>query len=662
MSSKLDDIDDPHAHPRSDERTRSTHRDQAMNKLQNTLDPQGNTHRRPSTLRTLLGLGAALAIAGCTITPKHLAPTEVKARVAQDTARMYLDQEPVSGPISMEEAVARSLKHNLDFRLKRMESALALGLTAQASMDTLPSLVASAGYRSRTNDSGGDNFGILDRVESNRPTSSEERRRTNLGGEFTWNVLDFGVSYYRARQQADQYLVAEERRRKVVQNILQDVRASYWRALGAQRLNAQADDVVQRAGEALARSREAEAQRIIAPNVALNYQRALLDATSMLNQRRQDLQFAKRELAAMMNLPPDTAFTLAEANEMALPQAPANLDKLEEMALLQRPELREEDLRRRITADEARRQILSLLPNLTFNLGARYDSNKYAYNQAWGEGSVSMAWNLLRWATLPAMQESQRAQVDTDDARRMALSMAVLTQTRLGAERYRMALEDFKLADDAAKVDTRLATYARATVTARLDSELEAVRTQARAVLGAYQRANAYANAHIAYGRLYNALGFDPMADDVQALTLPELTQTVRTHLDKMQSNNFAFASNLFQQPIHKVHLVIQGVGDPMLFERMTISVQELLARHNIQLDPNGTPLQMRLNTRADNGVEKATWTIRLMQPNGTTIGESAFHTTLPLRFRTSLYESSMSAALAARMAELKLWLAEIKS
>ena len=71
----------------------------------------------------------------------------------------------------------------------------------------------------------------------------------------------------------------------------------------------------------------------------------------------------------------------------------------------------------------------------------------------------------------------------------MALSMAILTQLRISLERYRLAMEDFKLADTAAQVDKRLANYTRASVTARLDSELEAVRTEARAILRAYQRA-----------------------------------------------------------------------------------------------------------------------------------------------------------------------------
>jgi outer membrane protein TolC len=377
--------------------------------------------------RTLVALAAAAMVAGCTVTPEASTADEVRDRVKNDTANMYVDQAPINAPITMEEAVARALKYNLDYRLKKMESALALGLTDYASYDMLPKMVASAGYRDRSNFSGGTSIGILDGEMSDRPTSSDERTRTTRGIEFSWNVLDFGVSYYRARQQGDQFLIAEERRRKVVQNLLQDVRASYWRALGAQRLNAQADDILQRASLALARSREAETQKVIPPGLALAYQRALLDATTLLNQRRQDLQFAKRELAGLMNVPPGVDFQLAEAAEITLPAAPRDVTKLEDMALLQRPELREEDFRKRITAAEARKQMLSLLPGITLNYGYQRDSNAFLYNNSWSEGGLSLAWNLMRLASVPAMKDAQKYQEETDNARRMALSMAILT-------------------------------------------------------------------------------------------------------------------------------------------------------------------------------------------------------------------------------------------
>ncbi len=602
-------------------------------------------------------MAAAVILAGCSVTPKALTPDEVRDRVKQDSVEMYRAQEPITGPVSMEEAVARALKYNLDYRLKRMESALALGLTDYASKDMLPQLVASAGYQSRNNFSGGTSIGLLDGVESTNPTSSDERSRTLRGIEFSWNALDFGVSYYRARQQGDQFLIAEERRRKVVQNLLQDVRAAYWRALGAQRLTAQADEVLQKASLALTRSREAESQKIISPGVALAYQRALLDATTLLNQRRQDLEFAKRELAALMNVPPGVDFQVAEAQEVPLPMAPRELGKLEDMALLQRPELREEDFRKRISADEARKQILSVLPGITLSYGQQYDSNRFLFNNSWSEGGLSLAWNLMRLVSIPAMKDMQAYQAKTDEARRMALSMAILTQTRVGVERYRMALEDFKLADQAAQVDQRLAAFTKASVSAKLDSELEAIRTQARAVLGAYQRANAYANAHIAFGRLYNSLGFDPIADDFEGNDLQQLTQRVAQHLQATQKDAFAMSSNLFgQAPVVSVQLA--GIQDPVQRVRMTALVKDVLSRHQIEADDQrGVPLQLSFDSDRRPGVERASWTVKLMDDSAQVRQQARFDTTIPADARASVYESSLVAALNANLGSIKSWL-----
>ena len=607
----------------------------------------------------LMVLGTVLLGVGCsTVTPQLATREEVTVRVKNDTEKMYVDQVPITGPISLEEAIARTLKYNLDYRLKKMESALALGLADYGNYEMLPKLLASAGYRTRSNDSGGTSIGILDGIQSLRPSTSEERSHALAGAEFSWSLLDFGVSYYRARQQSDQFLIAEERRRKVVQNMVQDVRASYWRALGAQRLDAQTKDILERAKLALARSREAETQRVISPALALNYQRALLDAISLLNQRRQDLEFANRELAALMNVEPGVTFTIAETVEAKLPLPPNDVRKLEELALLQRPELREEDFKKRITADETRKQLLGMLPGVSFDTGLQYDSNKLLSSNSWAQGGVRVSWNLLSLLAQPTLKATQEQQVKTDTARRMALSMAVMTQLRVGVERYRLAVEDFKLADTAAQVDKRMADYTRASVTAKLDSELEAIRTQARAVLGNYQRANTYASAQIAFGRLYNSLGFDPLPDDFDGNDIPRLTERVREHLKLTEQDSLKMTSNLFGSlPSVSVHLA--GIDDSIMQVRMKAQVNQLLERNDIEIDAaNGYPITFLLKREPIDELEKASWTIVMTDSKGTASSEAQFTSVLPSKSRNSAYEASLSAALTSKLPTIRKWLA----
>lgn len=226
----------------------------------------------------MLALSAALLLAGCgSLSPAPFTADDIRERAVQDRVQMYADQEPFAAPLTFHEAAARALKYNLDYRLKLMESALSRSLHDVSSHEMLPRLVAGAGYVHRNNDSGGSSIGILDREESLRPSTSQERQRSQANLSFSWNALDFGVSYYRAQQKANQVLMAEERRRKVVQNVLQDVRNSYWRALGAQKLIGRVDDLLGRVNQALENAKQVEKKGLMPQAQVLSYQRALLE-------------------------------------------------------------------------------------------------------------------------------------------------------------------------------------------------------------------------------------------------------------------------------------------------------------------------------------------------------------------------------------------------
>lgn len=496
----------------------------------------------PGRLAALCGLSLALAACG-TIRPVAFSPEEIKDRVVEDRKLMYADQEPVGAPIGFSEAAARALKYNLDYRLKLMENALTRSLNEVAGYEMLPRLVAGAGYATRNNDSGGRSIGIEDGLESLRPSTSQERDRELANLTFSWNVLDFGVSYYRAQQKADQVLMAEERRRKVAQNVLQDVRNSYWRALGAQRLLGQVDDLLGRVQKALAKARDAERQGLLPQSQVLAYQRALLDAVNLLTLRRQDLELARAELAALMSLPPGTRFTLADDQEQKLPAVPANLDALELTALEKRPEIMEEWYRRRVTENDIKAAKVLLWPNLSFEIGGQYDSNRFLYNRNWIDTGVRLSWNILKLTQWPALEQAQQDQNRTDDTRRMALSMAVLTQVRVGVQRYGLALSELEFADESLRVDERLLKYARSAAKSQFDSELEVIRAEARALLAQYQRYAAYSNAQAAWGRLYNSIGLDVMPDSIAAHDVKTLARSIDKTMGEWQAMAFRGAT-----------------------------------------------------------------------------------------------------------------------
>ena len=272
----------------------------------------------------------------------------------------------------------------------------------------------------------------------------------------------------------------------------------------------------------------------------LAYQRALLDAVNLLTLRRQDLELAKSELTALMSVPPGTRFELAEGSDPALPPIPENLEELELMALELRPEIMEEWYRKRVTENDIRAAKLLLLPNISLDVGPQYDSNRYNYNSTWVDLGARLSWNILKLTQWPALERAQENQNKTDDMRRVALSMAVLTQVRIGQQRYSLAKAELGFAEESLRVDQRLLTFAQAAAKTQFDSELEVIRAEARALLAEYQRYASYSNAQAAWGRLYNSVGLDILPgaierDDVQTLA-KTMENTLSVYGERMLS------------------------------------------------------------------------------------------------------------------------------
>lgn len=629
-------------------------------------------------------LGGLAILSGCAIIPEPTTTQDVRDRVNADQFKIYSDQEPVFKPISFEEALARALKYNLDYRLKLMESAVALGLADVAKFDMLPSLTATAGYSNRSNDAGTSTTGI-----------SSERSHTVTGIELSWNILDFGVNYFRAKQQADQVLVAEERKRRVVQNVLQDVRSAYWRAAGAQRLTRDSAQLMERVKLALERSRDAETQGLLPPKDALTYQRLLLDAVQLLTARRQELELAKRELAALMNVTPGTQFSVVETNEPDLMPAPINVAELEEVALVNRAELREEDYRARITSNEVNRQLVALLPGLTLGTGPRHDTDKYLLNNTWIDSSARVTFNMLRLLSVPAINRTHEAQTANDEARRLALTMAVLTQVRVAVERYRLALSELEVARESSLVDQRLASYARAAMSSRADAELEVIRTETRALNSEYQRYAAYASAQAAFGRIFNSIGLDFVPEGLDKASISELGMSIAKNLDQLEDSTFV---RLTFAPPKQPSLLVRflGVndadlsqpafseGNPRLteslatqgnpssatvlarqnLEEIRATVEKALARNKIDLAKNGGTdiytLSYRLLFDASHmGVRRAQWEIALLAPDDRILGVTRYTSSLSSIPTPRSLVAFAEAATIANLRKIDGWLKE---
>jgi len=482
----------------------------------------------------VVALSMIFVLGGCAINPHPVSKKQLATVVQRDRDTAQAGMPALTAPLSLDEAIARALKYNLDHRTRMMEQALAIGQLDASRFDMLPRLLADAGYHYRDEE---DIRRATDSVTGApslaNPYISSERRHVTSDVTFSWSVLDFGASYYAAKQQADRVLIASERRRKSMHNLIQNVRSAYWRAIAAEKLQTDVKATIKEAEAALANSQRVESERVKAPVEALRYQRALLENLRLLENVDRALASARIELAGFIGLSPGTQYTLVEPTGDQSKLAPLDIpvEKLEETALSNNPDLREQFYNARIAANETRRALLKLLPGLSFDYGYNQDSDNYLVNHSWHEASVRASFNLFNLLSAPAQMRAAKADKRLAEGRRMALQMAVLTQVHLARQQYGDALHQYERADEIAQVDTRLLELTRSREASQMDSQLDRVSTTVSAILSQLRRYEAMAKAQEAAGRVQATLGLEPNIGSVDDTALPELTHTVHDML-----------------------------------------------------------------------------------------------------------------------------------
>ncbi|SEA51934.1 TolC family protein [Marinobacterium iners] len=492
--------------------------------------------------KTLLATSLALAITGCSVTPNSIS-TEQLATTAQSDLELLTQDVAVESAISLDEAIARAVVNNRDRKLKALEAALAQGQIDLVSHEMLPSLTASAGY-SKRDEYAASQSATLDPVTGElTPASgsysvSQDKERGTYDVAFAWNVLDFGLSYVRAGQHADRYLISKERERKVLHNITQDVRAAYWRAVSAERLLGKINPLINEASGALRDSQKVESQRLLPPLEALYYQRELLDVLRALQSLRQDLMGAKTELAGLMGLKPGTQFDLADvqAPDFTVPQLSMPVDKMEELALQQRPELIETHYQKRISAAEARAAIIDMLPGINLTAGVYNDSSDYVLHQDWTSFGAQISWNLFDVFKVGAERRMAKTREALAEEQRLAASMAVLTQVHLARIRYQEAMKSFDLAGDYLSVAERIGDQTRNAAQLKRTSKLDLIRESLNTLLAELRRDVAYADLQNSYGRMYVSMGMDLLPEDYATYSLESLSQQIGERFSAWQS------------------------------------------------------------------------------------------------------------------------------
>lgn len=490
-------------------------------------------------LRKSVIFGLVSTLTACSITPKPLTINERYRLATQTITSLFSDQVQEPLHLNYYQALARSVKYNLDYRIKIVNIALQAGQLDVAVFTMFPALNTSGTVYTRSNDysvSGITGGGVSTGLSSSTPRTLRTSRIA-----MSWNILDFGMGYVKAKQQSDRVLIAQEETRRELQQLGQDVLVAYWVAYSAQQLINETREFQRLLTRSKRKLDRAMRDKIVPKENLLNYQAALLDGNRKLIQLQYKCDKAMLDLKHLLFLPVDQKIILARPpNALFRKQdlRALNIGKMDAVTLVNHPQLRGQNYQKRLVQFGLKTVLLQALPGITFNYGWNYDGNKFLLNNKWIDKSLDVAWNLLNLASLPASYKTAQMQVQYENIKSMAMTMAALTETRYAYTHYLTLSEEYQFAHKQTENARALYKLNQTKRTASVASDQQVILAKLKAITSKMDEDLLLSDLSVALGELYLSVGIDLIPEDIISKPLFEATTTLRNQLG--QQENFA--------------------------------------------------------------------------------------------------------------------------
>lgn len=506
--------------------------------------------------QTLVMAGALFAMTGCGFVQVEPLTQQQRADyIAQDRALRQDYLIPVDGPVTLYDAMARAMLANIDYRVQVMEQAVAQSEFEKAKLNMLPELRATGSYTYRDPQGASISENVeTGEISTGGYTTSESQERLLGDVTFSWNLLDFGLSYYQAKQQADAVMVRHQMQRKAMQTLLHKVRHAYWKAVFAQTFAPRVDEIILETEQALDHLRAVEGRRLQPLLQTLRFQRTLLGIISQMKSLKSELAMSRIELLNLIDLPFDTEITLVapgNPNEDRLnPDQLPDIQDMIEVALDQRPETQQAMYRSRASVYEVRKAALKMLPGLELKAAFNYDSNEFLKDDAWGNVWVHLTGNIMDVLTGPMRIEHAKNSVQLAEYRRLATHLAVISQVQIAVLQYKDAVIANNQAKEVSSVEGRIAELVSNEVKSEATSPLESIRHKGSALYSQLNHYKRFADAQNAYSRLMTSIGLDLLPMDMaQTMDFLEL----RENIEQVQQSQLIDLSDYLQSHILRI-------------------------------------------------------------------------------------------------------------
>jgi len=476
-------------------------------------------------------------------------PDKISQQQASLNAQQYIsnidNNQLPDKYLSLYEVLAIGLTRNLEQRAQRMKIGLSTHQTDLSRIEMLPVAAATAGFQSRNNFNGiiSSRGGTL--VDSTTQDSSDQFGELSL----TWNILDFGVSYYKAKQNLNDKKVFEEIQRISIHQLSQDIETAFWYAAMQQHFDHTLKSEISAANEVL------QVKENSHKNASTSELETLIEMQRLVTQLRQfksKLDQSKTRLSQFMGVQPDLEYHLATDFSQVILN-PEEI-KAEHRVLLHKafslhPEIKKSFYENKNSEHELKKAWLRFFPGVEFNTSYQYLNENTLNHKQWGNWGSQISWNLIELLQMPSRIRLIKGKQQIKDLETMALSLTIAAKLYITEQQYlnHYATHQYQLRN--ALLHNKLKE--RFSKKANLNKNSQYYRLinyRLKALVADIEKYAAFTEMKLSLSRLYMAIGLDliPDLDLILERDFDLLADTIRIQMQETQPSVINFINPEF--------------------------------------------------------------------------------------------------------------------
>lgn len=444
-------------------------------------------------------------------TRKENSKTEIDALINPPQNRELQKQPegPVTffRPLTLKDAISFALTHNIDAAVQKLERDIQEEASVSAKFKMLPSLTVD---------------GTLSRRDTYDASSSDplftegqedfnySRNKTTLmaNAELSWDLIDFGISYYQNKQAQNRISIVDQQRKRVIQNLRFNITKTFWEIQVSKQSMDMAKKLIGSLTELEKTLKNQMASQTTSQMDALETAAALSEMKLKLSEFEYEFKRGKTQLAMLMGLPEKTIFEIKDADfDIMFEESKIDIESLEKEALNNRPELYEQDIEELITLDEARIAAIEKFPKTSLFYRYDYDKDPHLYYDQWQTAGIRLSFDLL---SLPEKQSREREVLlrrDLVKKKRLSVAAAVLTQLNLSVIDFQEATRTYDYVKEIAENRKRIVSAHKQYADSGVGIWEDVIKNEVKYLFAHSRRLKAYADMIVAEQRIMNTIG-----------------------------------------------------------------------------------------------------------------------------------------------------------